>query len=113
MDVAYGFCLRQPTQFPQGRLVNIGHDTGSCNELNITKSERRVENALRLVNHPVNLTPMWDRLLRSSDSTYASGRKHTVEFRTHSLSDVRTDRNNATEHAAEIAVASHRAAEIE
>ena len=31
----------------------------------------------------------------------------------HSLSDVRTERNNAALHTAEIAVASHRAAEIE
>jgi hypothetical protein len=33
--------------------------------------------------------------------------------RSHSLSDAPTDRTNAAEHAAEIAVASHRAAEIE
>jgi hypothetical protein len=38
---------------------------------------------------------------------------HRVEIRSHSLSDVRTDRNNVAEHAAEIAAASHSAAEIE
>src|ERR1700681_4843173 len=112
----------------------------SCHDRNITKSERHVENAFRLVNRPANLTPMWDGLLPSSDSTtfwgprarsskessklcspisklitspYASGRTHRVESRSHSLSDVCTDRNNAAEHTAEIAVASHRAAEIE
>jgi len=31
---------------------------------------------------------------------------HKVESRSHSLSEVRTDRNNAAEHAAEMAVAS-------
>src|SRR6266849_6451316 len=41
----------------------------SCNDRNIAKSERHVENAFRLVNHPVNFTPMWDGLLPSSDST--------------------------------------------
>jgi DNA-binding NarL/FixJ family response regulator len=41
----------------------------SCHDRNITKSERRVESAFRLVNHPVNLTPMWDGLLPSSDSS--------------------------------------------
>src|ERR1700719_3229259 len=41
----------------------------SCHDRNITKSERHVENAFRLVNRPVNLTPMWDGLLPSSDST--------------------------------------------
>src|SRR6266481_2949841 len=40
----------------------------SCNDRNIAKSERHVESAFRLVNHPVNLTPMWDGLLPSSDS---------------------------------------------
>ncbi len=38
--------------------------------------------------------------------------EHT-ESRSHSFSDVRTERNNAALHTAEIAVASHRAAEIE
>jgi hypothetical protein len=33
--------------------------------------------------------------------------------RSHSLSDVRTERNNAALHTAEIVAASHRAAEIE
>jgi Protein of Unknown function (DUF2784) len=46
-------------------------------------------------------------------SPYASGRTHRVESRIHSLSDVRTERNNAAEHPAEIAVASPKAAEIE
>ena len=41
------------------------------------------------------------------------GRTYRVESRTHSLSDVRTERNNAAPHAAEIAVASHRVVEIE
>src|SRR6266853_1324816 len=41
----------------------------SCNDRNITKSERHAESAFILVNHPVNLTPMWDGLLPSSDST--------------------------------------------
>ena len=36
-----------------------------------------------------------------------------VETRSHPLSDGRTERNNAVVHAAEIAVASHRAIEIE
>src|SRR6267154_2783369 len=36
-----------------------------------------------------------------------------VELRSHSLSNARTDRNSAAEHAAEIAVATRRAAEIE
>ena len=35
------------------------------------------------------------------------------EFRRHSLSDVRNERNNAALHKAEIAVPSHKAAEIE
>ena len=35
------------------------------------------------------------------------------ESRRHSLSDVRADRSSPTEHTAEIAVASHSAAEIE
>ena len=126
----------------------------SCIARNITKSERHVENAFRLVNHPVNPTPMWDGLLPSSDSgsatvfqtvalpgfdyvlganstiikraigmcpplsklitsPYASGRAHRVESRTHRVSDVPTERNNAALHTAEIAVAIHRAAEIE
>jgi len=46
-------------------------------------------------------------------SPYASGRTHRVESHGHSLLDVRTDRNNAAQHTAEIAVASPRAAEIE
>jgi hypothetical protein len=39
--------------------------------------------------------------------------KHRVESRDYSLSVVRTERNNAALHAAEIAVASQRTAEIE
>jgi hypothetical protein len=38
--------------------------------------------------------------------------EHT-ESRSHSFSDVRTERNNAALHTAEIAVASHRAAETD
>jgi hypothetical protein len=53
------------------------------------------------------------RISKLVNSLYAFARTHRVESRSHSLSDVRTDRNNAAEHAAEIAVASHRAAEIE
>ena len=41
----------------------------SCIARNITKSERHVESAFRLVNHPLNRTPMWDGLLPSADST--------------------------------------------
>jgi hypothetical protein len=46
-------------------------------------------------------------------SPYPSGRTHRVQSRTHTLSEVGTERNNAAEHTAEIAVASHRAAETE
>jgi hypothetical protein len=139
--VAYGFCLRQPTQFPQGPISSILAMTlASCNDLNITKSERHVESAFRLVEpscesysdvgrvatelgfdyvlgakstiikRAIGMCPPSSKLITSP---YASGRTHRVESRTHSLSEVRTERNIAAPHAAEIAVASHRAAEIE
>ena len=44
-----------------------------CNDRDITKSERHVENAFRLVNHPVNLTPMWYGFLLSLDSMAPKG----------------------------------------
>jgi hypothetical protein len=68
----------------------------------------------------VNLTPMCSGLLPNSDSNSDSitflGQEHDHQEShrsSHSLLDVRTARNNAAEHTAEIAVASHRAAEIE
>ena len=60
--------------------------------------------------------PVSDGLLQTLDSTafLGQGRDHQESHRSsHFLSDVRTERNNAALHAAEIAVASHRAAEIE
>jgi hypothetical protein len=55
----------------------------SFNDRNTAKSERRLERAFRLVNHPVNLTPMWDGLLPSLDSTMFSGqtREHQKSHR--------------------------------
>ena len=67
-NVAYGFCLRGPTQLSQGP-ISLAMTLASCHDRNMTRSERRVESAFRLVNHPVNLTPMWNGLLPSSDST--------------------------------------------
>jgi len=63
-----------------------------------------------IIKRAIGICPPISKLITSP---YASGRTHRVESRSHSLSDVRTDRNNAAEHTAEIAVASHRAAEIE
>ena len=63
-----------------------------------------------IIKRAIGMCPPISKLITSP---YASGRKHTVDSRSHTLSDVRTERNNAALHAAEIAVASHRAAEIE
>ena len=60
----------------------------------------------RFIKRAIGMCPPISKLITSP---YASGRTHRVESRTHGLSDVRTERNNAAEHAAEIAVASHRA----
>ena len=63
-----------------------------------------------IIKRAIGMCPPISKLVTSP---YASGRTHRVESRGYSLSDVRTDRNNAAVHTAEIAVASHRAAEIE
>jgi len=63
-----------------------------------------------VINRAIGMCPPISKLITSP---YASGRTHRVESRTHSLSEVRTERTKAALHTAEIAVASHRAAEIE
>ena len=63
-----------------------------------------------IIKRAIGMRPPISKLITSP---YASGRTPRVESRSHSLSDVRVDRNSAAEHTAEIAVASHRAAEIE
>ena len=63
-----------------------------------------------IIKRAIGMCPPISKLITSP---YASGRKYTVESRSHSLSDVRKDRNNAAQHTAETAVASHRVAEIE
>ena len=58
--------------------------------------------------------PKWS--LRQTDSRRAltiSSEKVALKKSGQRLSDVRTDRNDTAEHTAEIAVASHKAAEIE
>ena len=89
----------------------------SRHDRNLNKSERRLEGASRLVHHPENLTPMSNgggtetRIrLRSWGQEHDHQKSHRSS---HSLSEVRTDRNSAVLHAAEIVVASQRAAEIE
>lgn len=76
------------------------------------------DRAFRLVSHLVKLTLSCDGLQpRLGSDTVLMARntiiERVIESGSYSLSDARTDRNNAAEDTAEIAVASQRAAEIE
>jgi hypothetical protein len=50
----------------------------SCNDPNITKSERHFESAFRLVNHPANLTPMGCGFATELEFDYVLGAKSAI-----------------------------------
>jgi hypothetical protein len=93
---------------PISELVNSPYASGWFLTMEWTVSFGQLQMKLQLVSRGVFQIEALQTTRKSS-----AARTHRNEIHSHTLSDGCKDRNNAAEHTAEIAVASHRTAEIE